>query len=66
MLTVSLCKILYDKRYNAFPYPVSDEDAPDYRSIIKNPMDMATVLQYVDNGQYITCSKIHSPNNIEM
>lgn len=31
-----------------------DEDAPNYRSIIQNPMDMATLLQRVDSGQYIT------------
>ena len=33
-----------------------DEDAPNYRSIIQNPMDMATLLQCVDCGQYITCA----------
>ncbi|XP_057456261.1 ATPase family AAA domain-containing protein At1g05910 isoform X2 [Lotus japonicus] len=49
-------RILYDKRFNAFHFPVSDEDAPNYRSIIQNPMDMATVLQHVDNGHYITCA----------
>ncbi|XP_028803562.1 ATPase family AAA domain-containing protein At1g05910 isoform X1 [Neltuma alba] len=49
-------RILYDKRFVAFHYPVSDEDAPNYRSVIQNPMDMATILQHVDNGHYITCS----------
>ncbi|XP_044499332.1 ATPase family AAA domain-containing protein At1g05910 isoform X2 [Mangifera indica] len=49
-------RILYDKRFSAFHYPVTDEDAPNYRSIIQNPMDMATLLQRVDTGQYITCS----------
>ncbi|KAF7805356.1 ATPase family AAA domain-containing protein [Senna tora] len=49
-------RILYDKRFNAFHYPVLDEDAPNYHSIIQNPMDMATVLQHVDNGHYISCS----------
>ncbi|KAF9663237.1 hypothetical protein SADUNF_Sadunf17G0017500 [Salix dunnii] len=49
-------RILYDKRFSAFHYPVTDEDAPNYRSIIQNPMDMATMLQRVDSGQYITCS----------
>nr|XP_034900885.1 ATPase family AAA domain-containing protein At1g05910-like [Populus alba] len=48
--------MLYDKRFSAFHYPVTDEDAPNYRSIIQNPMDMATMLQRVDSGQYITCS----------
>ncbi|KAJ6289419.1 hypothetical protein OIU76_025274 [Salix suchowensis] len=49
-------RILYDKRFSAFHYPVTDEDAPNYRSIIQNPMDIATMLQHVDSGQYITCS----------
>ncbi|CBI36654.3 unnamed protein product, partial [Vitis vinifera] len=49
-------RILYDKRFTVFHYPVMDEDAPNYRSIIQNPMDMATLLQRVDCGQYITCS----------
>ncbi|KAL4286303.1 hypothetical protein AHAS_Ahas19G0072700 [Arachis hypogaea] len=35
---------------------VSDEDAPNYHSIIQNPMDMVTMLQRVDNGWYITRS----------
>ncbi|KAL9343058.1 hypothetical protein Peur_063489 [Populus x canadensis] len=48
--------MLYDKRFSAFHYPVTDEDAPTYRSIIQNPMDMATMLLRVDSGQYITCS----------
>lgn len=51
-----MCRILYDKRFSAFHYPVSDEDAPNYRSIIQNPMDVATLLQRVDSGQYFTCS----------
>lgn len=48
-------RILYDKRFIAFHYPVMDEDAPNYRSIIHSPMDMATVLQRVDCGKYLTC-----------
>jgi SpoVK/Ycf46/Vps4 family AAA+-type ATPase len=47
-------RILYDKRFSAFHYPVMDEDAPNYRTIIQNPMDMATLLQHVDSGKYIT------------
>lgn len=34
---------------------MTDEDAPNYRSIIQNPMDVSTVLQHVDSGQYFTC-----------
>ncbi|XP_051138999.1 ATPase family AAA domain-containing protein At1g05910 isoform X3 [Andrographis paniculata] len=48
-------RIFYDKRFSAFHYPVTDEDAPNYHTIIQNPMDMATLLQRVDSGKYITC-----------
>ncbi|XP_075494517.1 ATPase family AAA domain-containing protein At1g05910-like [Primulina tabacum] len=48
-------RILYDKRFSVFHYPVMDEDAPNYRAIIQNPMDMATLLQHVDSGKYIAC-----------
>jgi len=37
-----------------FHFPVSEEEVPDYRSVIQKPMDMATVLQRVDSGQYLT------------
>jgi hypothetical protein len=37
-----------------FHFPVSEEEVPDYRSVVHNPMDMATVLQQVDSGQYLT------------
>jgi hypothetical protein len=47
-------RILYNKRFSAFHFPVSEEEVPDYRAIIHNPMDMATVLQRVDSGQYFT------------
>lgn len=57
-------RVLYDKRFNAFHYPVSDEDAPNYRSIIQNPMDMATILQHVDNGDYITCAAFMQDINL--
>ncbi|KAJ9547274.1 hypothetical protein OSB04_019817 [Centaurea solstitialis] len=48
-------RVLYDKRFSAFHYPVLDEDAPNYHAVIQNPMDMATLLQRVDCGKYITC-----------
>nr|POE57835.1 atpase family aaa domain-containing protein [Quercus suber] len=51
-------RILYDKRFSAFHYPVldEDEDAPNNHSFIQNPMDMSTLLQRVDSKQYSTCS----------
>ncbi|XP_071687101.1 ATPase family AAA domain-containing protein At1g05910-like [Rutidosis leptorrhynchoides] len=48
-------RVLYDKRFSAFHYPVLDEDAPNYHAVIQSPMDMSTLLQRVDSGKYITC-----------
>ncbi|KAL6845959.1 hypothetical protein ACP4OV_023407 [Aristida adscensionis] len=47
-------RILYNKRFTVFHFPVSEEEVPDYRTVVHNPMDMATVLQRVDSGQYLT------------
>ncbi|GLJ11494.1 hypothetical protein SUGI_0168860 [Cryptomeria japonica] len=49
-------RLLYEKRFNVFHYPVMDEDAPDYYAIVQNPMDITTLLQRVDNRRYLTCS----------
>ncbi|KAK9141301.1 hypothetical protein Scep_010982 [Stephania cephalantha] len=49
-------RILCEKKYVVFHYPVMEEDVPDYHSIVQNPMDIATVLQRVDCGHYIACS----------
>ncbi|KAJ6805740.1 ATPase family AAA domain-containing protein [Iris pallida] len=49
-----ICNRVLYKRFSVFHFPVSDEDAPNYRSIVQNPMDVATLLQRVDCGQYIT------------
>ncbi|KAL8485976.1 hypothetical protein ACS0TY_028037 [Phlomoides rotata] len=57
-------RILYDKRFSAFHFPVMDEDAPNYHAIIQNPMDMATLLQRVDSGKYITCKSFLEDFNL--
>lgn len=31
-----------------------DDEAPDYRNVVHNPMDVATLLQRVDGGHYLT------------
>ncbi|XP_078447177.1 cell division cycle protein 48-related / CDC48-like protein [Wolffia australiana] len=49
-------RMLYDKRFTVFHYPVTDEDAPNYHSIIQTPMDIATILHQVDCGHYLTRS----------
>ncbi len=39
-------------RYSVFAEPVSDEDAPDYSDIVKNPIDLATMGKKVESGAY--------------
>ncbi|GLJ11489.1 hypothetical protein SUGI_0168750 [Cryptomeria japonica] len=52
----TMCRLLYEKRFSVFHYPIMDEDAPDYYAIVQNPMDITTLLQRVDNRRYFTCS----------
>jgi hypothetical protein len=35
-----------------FASPVTDEDAPDYSEIVKNPMDFGTMRKKVEKGAY--------------
>jgi len=39
-------------RYSVFAEPVSDNDAPDYSDIVKNPIDIATMNSKVESGAY--------------
>jgi hypothetical protein len=39
-------------RYDVFIKPVTDEDAPDYSDIVKNPMDFGTIRKKVEKGAY--------------
>jgi hypothetical protein len=47
-------RLLYEKRFSIFHYPVMADEAPDYRDIVHNPMDVATLLENVDQGHYLT------------
>jgi hypothetical protein len=47
-------RLLCERRFGIFHYPVPDDEAPDYRNVVHNPMDVATLLQRVDSGHYLT------------
>ena len=47
-------RLLYEKRFSLFHYPVSGSDAPEYLSAVSSPMDVATLLQRVDEGLYLS------------
>ncbi|XP_030639024.1 ATPase family AAA domain-containing protein 2 [Chanos chanos] len=47
-------RLAQDKRFKAFTKPVDTEEVPDYTSVIKQPMDLSTVLSKIDLHKYVT------------
>ncbi|XP_004940083.2 ATPase family AAA domain-containing protein 2 isoform X2 [Gallus gallus] len=47
-------RLAIDKRFRAFTKPVDPEEVPDYDTVIKQPMDLSTVLSKIDLHQYLT------------
>uniref|UniRef100_A0A671MG17 ATPase family AAA domain-containing protein 2 n=1 Tax=Sinocyclocheilus anshuiensis TaxID=1608454 RepID=A0A671MG17_9TELE len=47
-------RLAQDKRFKAFTKPVDTEEVPDYTTVIKQPMDLSTVLSQIDLHKYET------------
>ncbi|KAM9852704.1 ATPase family AAA domain-containing protein 2 [Aulostomus maculatus] len=47
-------RLSQDKRFKAFTKPVDLEEVPDYAEVIKQPMDLSTVLSKIDLHGYRT------------
>ncbi|XP_036411233.1 ATPase family AAA domain-containing protein 2-like isoform X1 [Megalops cyprinoides] len=47
-------RLALDKRFKAFTKPVDIQEVPDYLSVIKQPMDLSTVLTKIDLHKYVT------------
>uniref|UniRef100_A0A674JEA5 ATPase family AAA domain-containing protein 2 n=1 Tax=Terrapene triunguis TaxID=2587831 RepID=A0A674JEA5_9SAUR len=47
-------RLAIDKRFRAFTKPVDLDEVPDYVSVIKQPMDLSTVICKIDLHQYLT------------
>ncbi|NWS44732.1 ATAD2 protein, partial [Probosciger aterrimus] len=47
-------RLVIDRRFRAFSKPVDPEEVPDYDTVIKQPMDLSTVLSKIDLHQYLT------------
>ncbi|XP_063055005.1 ATPase family AAA domain-containing protein 2-like isoform X2 [Engraulis encrasicolus] len=47
-------RLAEDKRFEAFTEPVDPEEVPDYTTVIKQPMDLSTVLANIDSNKYLT------------
>ncbi|XP_065608190.1 ATPase family AAA domain-containing protein 2 [Cyrtonyx montezumae] len=47
-------RLAIDRRFRAFTKPVDLQEVPDYDTVIKQPMDLSTVLSKIDSHQYLT------------
>uniref|UniRef100_A0A8C5TPQ0 ATPase family AAA domain-containing protein 2 n=1 Tax=Malurus cyaneus samueli TaxID=2593467 RepID=A0A8C5TPQ0_9PASS len=47
-------RLVIDRRFRAFTKPVDPEEVPDYNAVIKQPMDLSTVLSKIDMHKYPT------------
>ncbi|XP_076188816.1 ATPase family AAA domain-containing protein 2B isoform X3 [Aptenodytes patagonicus] len=47
-------RLATDKRFNIFSKPVDIEEVSDYLEVIKEPMDLSTVITKIDKHNYVT------------
>lgn len=47
-------RLATDKRFNIFSKPVDIEEVSDYLEVIRQPMDLSTVMTKIDKHQYLT------------
>ncbi|KAM6349590.1 ATPase family AAA domain-containing protein 2-like [Podargus strigoides] len=47
-------RLVIDRRFRAFTKPVDPQEVPDYDTVIKQPMDLSSVLSKIDQHQYLT------------
>uniref|UniRef100_A0AAR2ILR9 ATPase family AAA domain-containing protein 2 n=1 Tax=Pygocentrus nattereri TaxID=42514 RepID=A0AAR2ILR9_PYGNA len=47
-------RLALDRRFKAFTKPVDIEEVPDYCTVVKQPMDLSTVLTKIDVHSYVT------------
>uniref|UniRef100_A0A672UBD7 ATPase family AAA domain-containing protein 2 n=1 Tax=Strigops habroptila TaxID=2489341 RepID=A0A672UBD7_STRHB len=47
-------RLATDKRFNIFSKPVDIEEVSDYLEVIKEPMDLSTVITKIDKHSYLT------------
>ncbi|KAJ8268337.1 hypothetical protein COCON_G00135090 [Conger conger] len=50
-------RLTLDKRFKAFTKPVDVQEVPDYLTVIKQPMDLSTVLSKIDLHKYVTVNE---------
>ncbi|XP_035213971.1 ATPase family AAA domain-containing protein 2-like isoform X2 [Stegodyphus dumicola] len=55
-----LTKLARDRRFSVFSRPVDPAEVPDYQEVIKNPMDLETMMSKIDLHRYETVSQFLS------
>ncbi|KAJ7338109.1 hypothetical protein JRQ81_010688 [Phrynocephalus forsythii] len=50
-------RLAVDKRFRAFTKPVDLDEVPDYDTVIKQPMDLSTVISKIDLHQYLSAKE---------
>uniref|UniRef100_A0A8C8HAE1 ATPase family AAA domain-containing protein 2 n=1 Tax=Oncorhynchus tshawytscha TaxID=74940 RepID=A0A8C8HAE1_ONCTS len=49
-------RLAVDKRFNIFSKPVDIEEVSDYLEVIRQPMDLSTVMTKIDTHKYLTAN----------
>lgn len=47
-------RLAIDKRFRIFTKPVDPDEVPDYVTVIKQPMDLSSVISKIDLHKYLT------------
>ncbi|OCT79030.1 hypothetical protein XELAEV_18030126mg [Xenopus laevis] len=47
-------RLATDKRFSIFSKPVDIEEVSDYLEVIRNPMDLSTIMMKIDKHRYLT------------
>nr|4TT6_A Chain A, ATPase family AAA domain-containing protein 2 [Homo sapiens] len=47
-------RLAIDKRFRVFTKPVDPDEVPDYVTVIKQPMDLSSVISKIDLHKYLT------------
>jgi hypothetical protein len=61
---VWLNELLHDPTWEPFWAPVSKEEVPDYYEYIRKPMDLTTMRQRLESGQYPSLEKFMEDANL--
>jgi len=59
-LRIATEELLKLRKYNPFAKPVDPDVYPEYEQIVKNPIDLSTILEKINENKYL-CKEYASP-----